>query len=74
VTKQIADWLAELLDPKGVGVVVRAEHLCMRLRGAHVAGTSTVTSALHGLLLDDGRARDEFLALTRTGSGEGSWR
>jgi GTP cyclohydrolase I len=65
MTKQIADWLAEFLAPKGVGVVVRAEHLCMRLRGAQVAGTSTVTSALHGLLLDDGRCREEFLALTR---------
>jgi len=67
MTKQIADWLAELLTPKGVGVVVRAEHLCMRLRGAHVTGTSTVTSALHGLVLDDARCRDEFLALTRAG-------
>lgn len=73
MTKQIADWLTEVLQPKGVGVVVRAEHLCMRLRGAQVTGTLTVTSALHGLLLDDGRCREEFLALTRT-SANGSWR
>ncbi len=68
MTKQVADWLAARLAPKGVGVVVRAEHLCMRLRGAQVAGTSTVTCALHGQLLADGRCREEFLALTRGSS------
>jgi GTP cyclohydrolase I len=71
MTKQIADWVADVLDPKGVGVVVRAEHLCMRLRGAQVSGTSTVTSALHGLVLADGRCREEFLALTRAGGDAG---
>lgn len=65
MTKQIADWLAEHLAPKGVGVVLRAEHLCMTLRGAQVSGTTTVTSALHGLLLDDARARQEFVTLTQ---------
>jgi GTP cyclohydrolase IA len=64
MTKQVADWLADHLQPKGVGVVLRAEHMCMTLRGAQVAGTTTVTSALHGLLLDDGRARQEFVTLT----------
>ncbi|MGH3873806.1 MAG: GTP cyclohydrolase I FolE [Pseudonocardiaceae bacterium] len=64
MTKQIADWLAEHLVPKGVGVVLRAEHLCMTLRGAQALGTTTVTSALHGLLLDDARARQEFVTLT----------
>lgn len=64
MTKQIADWLAEHLNPKGVGVVLRAEHLCMTLRGAQVSGTTTVTSALRGLLLDDARARQEFVTLT----------
>jgi len=64
MTKQVADWLADHLQPKGVGVVLRAEHMCMTLRGAQVAGTTTVTSALHGLLLDDGRARQEFISLT----------
>jgi GTP cyclohydrolase I len=73
MTQQIADWLAERLQPHGVGVVVRAEHLCMRLRGALVSGTATVTSALKGRLLDDGRCRDEFLALTRAGN-ESAWR
>ena len=71
MTKQIAGWLAERLQPKGVGVVLRAEHLCMRLRGAHVAGTCTITSALHGLVLTDGRCREEFMALTRSGRERG---
>jgi len=67
MTQQIADWLQKALEPAGVGVLVRAEHFCMSLRGVQVTGASTITSALHGQLLDDGRARDEFLALTRTG-------
>lgn len=64
MTKQIADWLAEHLAPKGVGVVLRAEHLCMTLRGAQVSGTTTLTSAMQGLLLNDARARHEFVTLT----------
>ena len=70
MTQQIANWLQETLDPLGAGVVVRAEHLCMRLRGVQMIGTSTVTSALHGQMRDDGRWREEFLALTRRGAGE----
>jgi len=64
LTKQIADWLEESLRPKGVGVVLRAEHMCMSLRGIEKPGTRTVTSALHGLVRDDPRTREEFLALT----------
>ena len=52
--------------PKGVGVVLEAEHLCMTLRGVQATGARTVTSALHGLLRNDPRSRQEFLALTRT--------
>ena len=66
LTQQVADWLQEHLAPRGVGVVVEAEHLCMSLRGARAAGSRTVTSALHGLLRDDARSRAEFFALTRT--------
>jgi GTP cyclohydrolase I len=52
-----------------VGVVLEAEHTCMSLRGAAKPGTRTVTSALHGLVRDDPRTRQEFLALTgRTAS------
>ena len=64
LTTQIAGWLAEQLEPKGVGVVVEAEHLCMSLRGVQKFGSKTVTSALHGLVRDDPRTRQEFLALT----------
>jgi GTP cyclohydrolase I len=64
LTTQVADWLQAQLEPKGVGVVLEAEHLCMSLRGVRAAGARTVTSALHGLLRTDPRSRQEFLALT----------
>lgn len=65
MTQQIADWLRDELTPQGVGVVIEAEHMCMRLRGARVTGTRTATSALHGRLRDDPGTRAEFLALVR---------
>jgi GTP cyclohydrolase I len=65
MTQQIADWLQQQLDPRGVGVVLEAEHMCMRLRGVRVPDTKTVTSALHGCIRDDPRSRSEFLGLTR---------
>jgi GTP cyclohydrolase I len=65
LTKQVADWLQLRLQPKGVGVVIEAEHLCMSLRGVRARGSSTVTSALHGLLRDDPRSRAEFFSLAR---------
>jgi GTP cyclohydrolase I len=64
LTTQIAGWLQTQLRPKGVGVVLEAEHLCMSLRGVQKSGAKTVTSALHGLVRDDARTRDEFLSLT----------
>ena len=64
LTTQVAGWLDEHLKPKGVGVVLEAEHLCMSLRGVQKAGARTVTSALHGLVRDDPRTRQEFLSLT----------
>jgi GTP cyclohydrolase I len=64
LTTQIADWLQRELEPKGVGVVIEAEHLCMSLRGVQKLGAKTLTSALHGLVRDDARTRQEFLALT----------
>ena len=64
LTTQIADWLKRQLRPKGVGVVLEAEHMCMSLRGVQKFGATTVTSALHGLVRDDARTRQEFLALT----------
>ncbi|MGH3992742.1 MAG: GTP cyclohydrolase I, partial [Pseudonocardiaceae bacterium] len=64
LTTQVAGWLRQELMPKGVGVVLEAEHLCMSLRGVQKQGLTTVTSALHGLVRDDPRTRQEFLALT----------
>lgn len=64
LTTQVTHWLQRELEPKGVGVVLEAEHLCMSLRGVQKLGARTVTSALHGLIRDDARTRQEFLALT----------
>jgi GTP cyclohydrolase I len=67
LTQQVADWLQENLAPRGVGVVIEAEHQCMSLRGVRARGSRTTTSALHGILREDARSRQEFFALTRTG-------
>lgn len=64
LTVQIGSWLQQQVQPKGVGVVLEAEHLCMSLRGVQKPGATTVTSALHGLVRDDPRTREEFLSLT----------
>lgn len=63
LTTQIADWLVDQLAPRGVGVIIEAEHLCMSLRGVQKAGSRTVTSALRGSVKDDPRTRQEFLSL-----------
>jgi GTP cyclohydrolase I len=63
LTQQVADWLQHHLAPRGVGVVIEAEHLCMSLRGVRATGSRTVTSALHGLVRDDARTRAEFFSL-----------
>jgi GTP cyclohydrolase I len=63
LTTQIARWLTEHLEPKGVGVVLQAEHTCMTVRGVQAVGARTVTSALFGLLRDDAGSRSEFFAL-----------
>jgi GTP cyclohydrolase IA len=64
LTTQVARWLCAALEPRGVGVVIEAEHLCMSLRGVQKPGARTITSALHGAVRDDPRTRQEFLALT----------
>jgi GTP cyclohydrolase I len=66
LTVQVANWLQENLAPKGVGVVIEAEHLCMSLRGVQAKGSRTITSAVHGVLREDARSRQEFFALTRS--------
>jgi GTP cyclohydrolase I len=65
LTKQVAAWLEQHVQPKGVGVVLEAEHTCMSIRGVRAPGTVTVTSALLGVVRDDPRTRAEFLALTK---------
>jgi GTP cyclohydrolase I len=64
LTKQVADWLTENLEPRGVGVVIEAEHLCMSIRGVRAHGSRTVTSSLSRVLREDARSRAEFFALT----------
>ncbi len=63
LTSQVAEWLEEELRPRGVGVVMQADHLCMSLRGVKARGAHTVTSSVRGLLRDDDRTRTEFLSL-----------
>jgi GTP cyclohydrolase I len=63
MTVQIADWLEQELSPRGVGVVISAEHMCMTIRGVRKPGARTVTSALRGTLRDDARTRQEFFSL-----------
>jgi GTP cyclohydrolase IA len=67
LTTQVAGWLDEHLRPRGAGVVLEAEHMCMSLRGVQKPGSRTVTSALRGRLRDDPATRQEFLDLTRAG-------
>jgi GTP cyclohydrolase I len=64
MTTQIASWLQETVHPRGVGVVLEAEHMCMSIRGVRATGAKTVTSALHGALRNDPRTRSEFLSLS----------
>lgn len=61
LTNQIADSFNDLVKPKGVGVVIRAEHFCMSTRGVHTPGVVTTTSALRGVFKDSG-PRTEFLS------------
>jgi GTP cyclohydrolase I len=64
LTTQVAGWLQTRLNPRGVGVVIEAEHLCMTQRGVRSDGTATITSTLLGGLREDARSRAEFLSLT----------
>jgi GTP cyclohydrolase I len=70
LTVQIADWLQAELQPRGVGVLLEAEHMCMSLRGVQQPGARTVTSALRGAIRDDPVTRQEFLATTARTSHE----
>ena len=63
LTHDVADFLNEELRPKGVAVILEAEHMCMNMRGAKAAGSTTQTSALRGIMKTDARTRAEALAL-----------
>lgn len=65
MTNQIADTLMEFLKPKGVGVVVEAEHLCMQMRGVQKRGTSVITSAMLGAFRKRPETRAEFMNLIK---------
>lgn len=65
LTDNIADALAEHLEPLGVGVLIRARHMCMESRGICQQGHHTVTIALRGVMKDDAKARQEFLLLAK---------
>lgn len=66
LTQEIADTLDEILQPKGVGVVVEGYHMCMMMRGVQKQNSITTTSAMHGLFKEDARTRAEFLNLINT--------
>jgi GTP cyclohydrolase I len=66
LTAEIADAIDQILKPKGVGVVIEAEHSCMTLRGVNTIGATLITSHLTGVVRDDHRTRQEFLRLTRS--------
>lgn len=65
MTQQVANFLQEKLSPKGVGVILRARHLCQEMRGIRKPGTETVTTALKGAFLTKEAARQEFLDAAR---------
>jgi GTP cyclohydrolase I len=63
LTEQVAHAIEEVLEPRGVGVVIEAFHMCMMMRGVEKQNSRTITSALRGVFRDDGKTRDEFLRL-----------
>ena len=67
LTTEIADALDAALDPRGVFVLIEAEHLCMTMRGIKKPGATTVTSAVRGVFRSDARTRAEALELVRRG-------
>jgi GTP cyclohydrolase I len=72
LTEEIAQAIQDVLNPKGVGVVIEAYHLCMMMRGVQKQNSQTVTSAVRGIFRNDARTREEFLALAH-GRSQPSW-
>jgi GTP cyclohydrolase IA len=69
LTEQIAQAIEDVLEPRGVGVVIEAYHLCMMMRGVQKQNSKTITSALRGVFRSDGKTRDEFLRLAHANGG-----
>lgn len=67
LTSQVAEAIQDILQPKGVGVVIQSEHSCMTMRGVNTPGSLLTTSTLLGEVRDDPRTRQEFLELVRAG-------
>lgn len=67
--EQIADAIEDVLQPKGVGVVIEAVHLCMMMRGVEKQSSRTITSSLRGLFREDSKTRSEFLRLAHAPTG-----
>jgi len=65
LTQQIAQCLADALQPRGVGVVIEAEHLCMQMRGVEKQDSFAITSAMRGVFKENVRTRNEFISLIR---------
>ncbi len=65
LTSDIADFLNDNLQPKGVAVIMEAEHMCMTMRGVKSAGSKTQTSALRGIMRTDAKTRAEVLSLLK---------
>ncbi|MEP6729762.1 MAG: GTP cyclohydrolase I FolE [bacterium] len=68
LTEQVAKAIEEVLEPRGVGVVIEAFHMCMMMRGVEKQNSRTITSALRGVFREDGKTRDEFLRLAYASS------
>ncbi len=69
LTTQVAHSLMDAIDPQGVGVVVEAEHLCMRMRGVEKQNSVVVTSCMLGTFRDRQETREEFMTLIRSRNG-----
>ncbi len=69
LTEQVAEALCDVLQPKGIGVVLECSHLCMMMRGVEKQNSKTITSALRGVFRDDPSTRAEFLRLAHAPSG-----
>ena len=67
LTAEVAEAIQEILEPRGVGVIIQSEHSCMTMRGVNTPGAALTTSTLLGVVRDDPRTRQEFLQYVRGG-------